>query len=354
VAILWFSLETPDRHCQGGQRRQYFQIESLVRDGHDLRVLTLAGEQDDRSLRELVPVRRLDLTSGSHRASLREKAGLVLHLLRHRWSGVVVAHSESWPLGQRIAGLARAPVFVDLHNVHSSWYRAAGDLERSAHFERIESDLLRRADVVTVCSRRESERLPGSNATVVVMPHGIDETEWRQGPSGQPRSIVKAFGNWSWQPNRVGLAWFLERVWPAVQTRRPELTCEIAGAAPEWPALPAGVRMVGRVPSIAEFVHDASAVVVPVVGGVGAPLKYAEALVSGVPVIATGEAAHGLEVLGGLVRDDPSEWVDWLCDVASYPESHRPGAATIRETVLREKTWYIQSQPLRDWASRLS
>jgi len=354
VPILWFSHETPDRGGQGGQRRQYFQIESLVRDGHDVRVLTLAGEQDDQSLRGLVPVRRLDLSSGSRRTSLREKAGLTLHLLGHRWSGVVVAHSESWPLGRRIARLAHAPVFVDLHNVHSAWYRAAGDLDRATHYARMEADVLRRADVVAVCSRREAERLSGSDGAVVVVPHGIDEAEWRRGPSERPLPVVKAFGNWAWQPNKDGLAWFLERVWPAVHSRRPDLTCEIAGSAPEWPTLPAGVMMIGRVPSIAEFVHDACAVVVPVVGGVGAPLKYAEALVSGVPVIATSEATHGFEGNGGFVSDEPSEWVDWIADVASNPDAHRVGAATIREAVLRERTWYTQSQPLREWASRLS
>lgn len=51
VAVHWVSNETPDQFGQGGQRRQFFQIQTLVEAGHTVRVVTLAGQQDDTSVR---------------------------------------------------------------------------------------------------------------------------------------------------------------------------------------------------------------------------------------------------------------------------------------------------------------
>lgn len=347
--ILWYSNETPSRDGQGGQRRQYFQIAALLRDGLDVRVMTLAGDQDDTSLRAVVPVRRIDLAARWF-AGLRERASIALTVLSGRWGGVVVAHSESWPLGRKLAMLARAPVFVDLHNVHSAWYRDAGDADLAAQYAALERDLLRRADVVAVCAPREAGKLPGPRASVVVMAHGIDESEWLTGPADPPRPVVRMFGTWDWEPNRAGLEWFLTEVWPRVLERHPGAECEIAGSHREWPAMPTGARAVGRVPSVPSFVSDAAALAVPVWGGVGAPLKYAEALVSGVPTIATNEAAHGLPATGGMVSDDPEEWARWLVAVLSDPQPWRHGAATLRDLVLASHTWYATSLPLREWA----
>ena len=41
--VLWLSNETPDRHGQGGQRRQYFQIAALVAAGALLREESRGG-----------------------------------------------------------------------------------------------------------------------------------------------------------------------------------------------------------------------------------------------------------------------------------------------------------------------
>lgn len=351
--ILWYSNETPDRNGQGGQRRQFFQIAALIRDGHDVRVWTLAGKQDDTSVRSLAQVRRLALGAGTVH-DLWEKSGIAASLLSRRWSGVVVAHSESWPVGRQLGVLARAPSFVDLHNVHSAWYRAGGALAVAEGFERLERDLLRHADTVSVCTPRDIDRLPVRRDGVVVIPHGIDETEWRSGPSAHPRPVVKLFGNWDWEPNRAGLEWFLTEAWPRIHACDPALSCEIAGGHRKWPPLPPGVAIAGRVPSVPDFVRDAAVIAVPVWGGVGAPLKYAESLASGVPVVATSEAAHGLDFAGGLVSNDPAQWAVWITDAVREPAAQREQAARIRDEVLRRHTWYVQSAPLRRWADRVT
>jgi len=353
MSILWFSNETPSRDGQGGQRRQFFQIEALLEDGHEVQVISLAGDQEDSSLRELAPVHRANFWWKGRPVAVRGMVSTAQLVRSRRWGGVVVAHSESWPVGKRLAALARAPVFVDLHNVHSAWYREAGDFEAAAAYQELERDLIRTAQVVSVCTPRDVEKLhavPGAEgAEIVVMGHGIDPLEWATPPSA-PSVPIKMFGNWDWGPNEAGLRWFLHDVWPLLRQADHDLTCEIAGNPGGFHDLPDGVRMVGRVPSVGAFLSSAAVVGVPVQGGVGAPVKYAEALASGVPVVATTEAAHGLAVRGPLVSDDPEEWAKWVTDVVRAPLAPRAAATRTRAMVLSEVTWYAQTEPLRNWA----
>lgn len=352
VEILWFSNETPSRDGQGGQRRQFFQIEALMRDGHHVCVVTLAGPQDDSSIREITEVHRVSFWVRGVPIRLSEMVHAARLATRRQWAGVVIAHSESWPVGRRLARLANAPAFVDLHNVYSSWFRARGDAVTAAHYESLETDILRHADVVSVCAAREINNLPTqAGANLVVMQHGVDESEWSIEPDPNPVPVVKMFGNWDWAPNKAGLNWFLDDVWPRLHALAPQATCEIAGTCDHPRDAPEGVTFRGRVPSVPDFLHDATCVAVPVQGGVGAPVKYAEALTSGVPVVATPEAAHGLNIAGGLISDSGSEWAEWISNLHSNRNGPaRSAAAALRRRCLQERSWYATSRELREWA----
>lgn len=345
MRVLWLSNETPDRTGQGGQRRQYFQIRALVRDGHDVTVATLAGPQSESTLSAHASVHRL-----SPRIAGRFPNPYAISKLRRSlgdgWDRVVVAHAESWPLWSRYARWAGAPVLVDLHNVLSASHFAEGRGDESLSWRRVELAILREADAVTVCSERERERLKAPRRTsVVVMPHGIDPEEWQESPAPAATPVIKLFGNWAWPPNAAGLSWFIDQV-----LSRSELPfrCEIAGSRAPSTAVPGLVR-VGRVPSIPHFLADAHVIGVPVCRGVGAPVKYIEALSSGVPVIATRDGAS-LERPGlAVISDDPDQWVRFLGEVLEHPEEFRSRAAAVRAVAMSELDWDSSAQPLRRW-----
>lgn len=350
MAILWFSNETPSRDGQGGQRRQFFQIDALLRDAVDVQVITLAGEQDGTSVSSIADLHRADWWWRGLPVRLGAIVSTDRVVRRRHWSGVVIAHSESWAIGRWIVARTGAPTFVDLHNVHSAWYAAGGDAERSARYERIEREVLNHADTVAVCSPREMERLPHQrDARVVVMGHGIDPAEWTLAPE-EPRPVVKMFGNWDWEPNEAGLRWFFQRVWPGVVAEVPGATCEIAGHRGRFSSVDGAIQFHGRVPDLSRFLSDAAAVCVPVRDGVGAPVKYAEALASGVPVVATVDGAQGLELSGVLVSDDAVAWMRTLTEILRNPQAFRAAAGVVRERALTNLDWYAQSAPLRQWA----
>lgn len=353
MRVVWISSETPDRHGQGGQRRQYFQIRSLVEHGHQLRVVTVEGPQDDTSLRELAQVDRVPL--GLMR-------GVPHPLARQRfWRAarprsvdrVVVAHLESCVLLRERLAKLDADTLVDIHNVMSRRHLRSGDASAARHWLKVESRALQLADAVSVCSAIEEEALAKTGTQRrFVLPHGVDPSEWLPEPEQAVEPVVRMFGSWGWAPNAAGLRWFLDTVWPRVLREVPRARIQIAGAGvPAGVAAMRGVDVVGRVPHLAAFLAGTAVLAVPVRYGVGAPVKFAEALASGAPVIATTDAAAAAPEAPAYVSNDPDEWVERIC--ADFADS--AGALARGQDARRyahaHLNWNAVSAPLHEWVS---
>lgn len=338
--VLWLSNETPDRNGQGGQRRQFFQLQEVSRAGHQVTLCSLEGPQDDTAVRQLATVLR---TKTHWRGRVRRPGHrrLLSHLAEGRWDAVVVAHTESWPTFRDVVTRAPAPIWVDLHNV------LGHDIHRRrTSWSAVEEDICSTAEVVSVCSAQERERLQEQQhdmrAQLAVMHHGIDPAEWTSPRAPARTPLVKLFGNWAWGPNARGLEWFLTRVWPAVNVGGAR--CEIAGSGAVLSQDAFDVRFVGRVPALDAWTSDAWAIAVPVVGGVGAPVKYLEALATGAPVLCTPDGAPSAPEAAALVSGDPTQWADTLQALLT-----RPGGPVATPVDAASFTWHNASAPLLRW-----
>jgi glycosyltransferase involved in cell wall biosynthesis len=116
-----------------------------------------------------------------------------------------------------------------------------------------------------------------------------------------------------WPPNREGLSWFLERVWPEVRKRRPEARLKVAGSGEAgWLSAHEGFDWLGRITCVEELYRDAHAVIAPVHFGGGTKIKVVEAFSHGRPVFATLGARLGSGLSGenfALLSDDPAAWI---------------------------------------------
>lgn len=339
--VLWLSNETPDPHGQGGQRRQFFQIRELVRAGTAVTVCSLQGHQNDCALRQHADVIR----TRAHwrgRIALPQHGRLIRRLSAGEWAAVVVAHTESWPTYSRLVRNTSTPSWVDLHNVLG---KDVGGHQTA--WASVERDICSSASTVSVCSELEATRLlrqqPSITARLTVLPHGIDPHEWRTNRAPAKDPLIKLFGNWAWDPNRRGLEWFLTRVWPSFQETGAR--CEIAGSGAVIPPdVRRTVTFVGRVPSVDTWARDAWAVAVPVVGGVGAPVKYLEAIATRAPVLSTPDGAPTARHAAALVSPDPQLWMSTL-DTLLNNGSPPPDT----DVDLSEFSWAAATLPLMTW-----
>jgi len=115
-------------------------------------------------------------------------------------------------------------------------------------------------------------------------------------------------GTWTWQPNRIGLEWFLGEVVPHLPD---DFTIAIAGSIPADLRSPhPGVSFVGRVPDAIAFVQSGR--VVPLISraGTGVQLKTIETFELGLPAVATQRSLRGIGAVPSncIVADGPVEF----------------------------------------------
>lgn len=347
--VAWLSAETPDRHGGGGHRRQYHQIRALRDAGVDVRVATLAGPQDDASLRELVPVERF----GALRLrGLLPDPGLDRFLEEGRFTAAVVAHIESVPHVRRALVRHRIPWLLDFHNVNSRWHRARGDALRTRAWRLRERTALRRAAMATACSQEERRALLDvvPSARVEVAGHGIDPEEWPDDAvSPDPAPALAFFGAWGHGPNSDGAEWLAERVWATVLQAVPDARLQLAGPGQPPPAVLArpNVEHAGRIDDLARFLGGVRVVVVPIVNGIGARVKFGEALASGAAVVSTATGAEGFDAEGAYARaDDPDSFTRACVELLRDPRRAIALGRAGRALAFDRFDWLAASEPI--------
>lgn len=110
-------------------------------------------------------------------------------------------------------------------------------------------------------------------------------------PDWKNRDALVLVGNFRYTPNRYGIEWFLENVWPRVRSAFPSALLLVAGAGSEDYSRPENVHGLGFVDHLEDLYARACAAVVPVRFGGGSNIKLVEALSYGVPVVATKRCA---------------------------------------------------------------
>ena len=341
TTIAWLSAETPGIDGGGGRRRQFHQIRVLRETGIDVHVATLEGQQDDSSLRELCPVVRFPARRWRPSGELRRFLDAV------QPERAVVAHVES--LAHVRAALRGIPVLLDFHNVNSRWHAAHGEDREAARWRELEQDALRAAAVSTACSAEEAVALGGGD-DVEVAGHGVAPDEWPESALAPHRDPAAAlFGSWAHRPNTDAGRWLAAEIWPAVLAAVPDARLVLAGPGqppPELLAL-AGVDHVGRAESLAALLGSVRLALVPIRDGIGARVKFGEALASGAAVVSTTEGAEGFEAEGVYARADGAAEFSHACVELLRDEVRARELGTAgRKRALSRLTWERTTEPL--------
>lgn len=277
----------------------------------------------------------------------------------------------------------RSAIVCDWHNIESEIMRryseTAAGLPRRLYarrtaglIETMELRLLRSADMHSVASQREVERLQlrDPNAALVSIGNGVDveahspaqiEASWQRTDPAQlpPPGSLLFVGSMDYHANVDGAVEFARQIWPKM---RRSTKPDVAGPSPEFvivgrnpaPAVTAlaeipGVRITGTVPDVRAFYRDALAVVVPLRVGSGTRLKILEAMAAGVPVVSTAMGAEGLEVRHGeniLFAETPGDFVHALEGLAGNSSLRAALVDGGRRLVAREYDWPLLGEKL--------
>jgi glycosyltransferase involved in cell wall biosynthesis len=221
------------------------------------------------------------------------------------------------------------PTVLFQHNVESSlWQRMAShesnpikkfafriESAKMSSYERAALKYFHKVIAVSEHDRKQMLAMDPS-CEITVVPTGVDTRKFSVAPpstTNPPRIVFS--GSMDWEPNIDAVDYFCQRIWPGVLKEFPKAIFQIVGRNPHVKVqrlASESVRITGTVPSVTEYLRDASIVVVPLRVGGGTRLKIFEAMAMGKVVVSTSIGAEGLEVQSGrdlMLADDAATFI---------------------------------------------
>ena len=220
---------------------------------------------------------------------------------------ILMEHLSSMALGKAIKNWwPNAIRIVDQHNVDHLLYKQSHDLSIKKHkktFNRLkhqESHMHTYADNFLACSTKdvtELLRLNKNRIKGVVVPNGTTQKKFVQKDFSEPSLIF--CGSLDYAPNKNGLLWFYETIWPKLKTTIKGITLTVIGRNGHDNAyaplkIDPQINFIGEVKDVAPYYQKNNIAIVPLLKGSGTRLKILEAMSFGLPVISTSIGAEGI------------------------------------------------------------
>ena len=135
-----------------------------------------------------------------------------------------------------------------------------------------------------------------------MIPNGVDIEYFQPRIRiGTSREGLIFAGAMDWYPNREAVRFFLKEIWPKLREEKLERTVTFLGRNPPRELLEAAknpaIRAPGFVDDVRPYLDDAGIYICPIRDGGGTRLKILDALSMGKPLVATGMAVEGLDLV---------------------------------------------------------
>ena len=256
----------------------------------------------------------------------------------------------------------KAKIFYFGHDLHFIRERRQAEienrpelLESAQKWEKIETGLFSKADVVHVVGAYEQEVLQGMFPgkpirNIPLYLYSSEELDAMGEPSLEGRDTMIFVGGFNHQPNQDAIFWFMEEIYPRIMAEHPGLVFYIVGSRPteKIKALAKdNVIVTGYVSDeeLARLYSRARVNVIPLRYGAGVKGKVVETLAFGVPAVTTPIGAEGLPGVENCleVTETPEEYaahvLRYLRDDAWWKDCAEKERQYIREhfTINRAK-----------------
>ena len=210
--------------------------------------------------------------------------------------------------------------------------RLTGEKKDFDHAEKIKSDELadyKAADLIIVVSESEQElllpELPNKQVRIISNIHPMGEFTLTEARPGKTLLFV---GWGQYDPNVDAVTYFARDVFPLILKQIPNARLKVVGG--DYPKevhnLHGGsIEIIGRVPEMAPYLHEAYISIAPLRYGSGVKGKIGEALSYGLPVVTTSIGLEGFGLTPNknvLLGDTPEEFAAHVISLLVNPSLH--------------------------------
>ena len=190
-----------------------------------------------------------------------------------------------------------------------------------------EAKVLNQVDAIVPITNQDKVEMTnlGVSVPMEVIPIGLDLTKIKNTPLQTETLRLYHLGAMDWQPNAEGIAWFLDEVWPLLNSKFSAISCSLAGRKMPPFLLSrsnGNLGIEGEISNVSEFIGNKNIAVIPLLSGSGMRVKIVEALAFGKVVITTSLGATGIPFDDGvniLIANTPTEFADKISMLEAKP-----------------------------------
>ena len=158
-----------------------------------------------------------------------------------------------------------------------------------------------------------------------MVPNGTTQKKFVQKDFSEPSLIF--CGSLDYAPNKNGLLWFYETIWPKLKTTIKGITLTVIGRNGHDNAyaplkIDPQINFIGEVKDVAPYYQKNNIAIVPLLKGSGTRLKILEAMSFGLPVISTSIGAEGIDYIENehiIIANDPIAFQQAIIDTVNKP-----------------------------------
>jgi sugar transferase (PEP-CTERM/EpsH1 system associated) len=284
----------------------------------------------------------------------------VNHLLAQQRIHHILVFSSA--MAQYVLGCANVVRVADLVDVDSAkWGQLAAKVPRplswvyrreSRTLLRFESQIASSFDATVFVSSAEEDlfrRLSGIRADGVChAANGVDAAYFSPDVDlpnpfpGGTRNVVFT-GAMDYRPNVEAVSWFAREVFPALRSRWPDSCFVVVGARPTADVLKlsevVGITVTGTVPDVRPYIKHAEVIVAPLQLARGVQNKVLEGMAMAKTVVASPEAAEGIDAISGTELAIAASPREYLGSIGAVFEGRLNLGRHARERILDSYAW---------------
>ncbi|MDO9181225.1 MAG: glycosyltransferase [Bacteriovorax sp.] len=269
----------------------------------------------------------LPVTTGYyHTTSLSKKVQKILQT--KQYDVIVFDGLHPYTAFMDLPEIKNIPLIYRAHNVEGDLWTTAAEKKSNIVFKKLlkwqgrkmiklEYDLLSRVNKVWNISAEDLFRCKSffkeNLSKFVLIPVGLDFKKIEKKVSDHQNIKMKLLflGKLDWAPNKDGLKWFLEDVWPHIDHQKFELHIVGSGDS-SWGTLlfkMPGIHFHGFVENVDEAYANCDFSIIPILYGSGTRIKVIESISKGIPIISTKMGVQGSELQDYLEATSADEWI---------------------------------------------
>jgi len=305
--------------------------------------------------------------SGPANSTVLEFYTIIKTLKNNKYDFVIFEHLETIKLSKIVKTLfPNAHLMLDAHNIDhillEQEQKAFPDkitVRRIKNTKKAETTLIQYVDTVLTCSLNDKNKLTKINSPLLksfVVPNGVDLFEKKYDSNKNKHKIKNIIfcGSLDYSPNKEGLMWFYNEVFPLILSKRSDIILFVIGIGGNDKVYndlkkDKNVNFVGEVENVLSYYYASGLAIVPLKSGSGTRLKVLEAMSLGNPIVSTEVGAEGIEYCNGddiLIANNNEDFADGVIELLTNKNLFTRIQKSANNLIQNKYSWSLIAQKL--------